>query len=80
MSATIIELAQTIGEATPDARVTIARLIRENDVLHRDNARLMRELGKARLLADLRRDHAEIAGIPIPTDPTLPAFLRRQGD
>jgi regulator of replication initiation timing len=61
MSATIRELAQTIGEATPDARATIARLIRESDALYTENARLKRELGNARLLADLRRDQAEIA-------------------
>lgn len=57
-----------------DSTREIARLTQENDVLHRDNYRLRRELGKARLLADLRRDQAELEH-----DPT-PALLRRQAE
>lgn len=74
MSATILELAQAVGEATRDARETVHRLTCECERLAIENERLRRELGKARLLADLRRQRAELVN-----DPT-PALLRRQAE
>lgn len=67
-------VAEAVRHAVRAATQTVARLSQENDVLHRENFRLKRELGKARLLTDLRRDQAEILNVQ------TPALLRRQAE
>jgi hypothetical protein len=56
---TILEIALAVGQATKTSRETIERLTRELAAKEAENIRLRHELGKARLLADLRRDIAE---------------------
>lgn len=60
MSDRTLEIAQAVGDAMRDARATVERLTLECERLGIENYRLRRELGKARLLADLRQDHADL--------------------
>lgn len=71
---TTSQVAALVGEAIEDAAATVARLSRENERLAIENHRLRRAEGKARLLADMRAQKAELSGA------ILPAFLRRQAE
>lgn len=71
---TILEIALAVGEATRASRETIERLTRELAASEAENYRLRRELGTARLLADLRKDIAEFEL----SGDELPALLRPQ--
>lgn len=76
---TTLKIAQAVRDAISASHQTVTRLTQENDVLHRENYRLRHELSKARLLTDMRRQHAGLVDDPPP--PALrPAFLRRQAD
>lgn len=59
MSDRTLEIAQAVGDAMRDARATVERLTLECERLGIENYRLQRELGKARLLADLQAQAAE---------------------
>jgi regulator of replication initiation timing len=71
----ILETAKAVLEATTSMRATVARLSRENDALGAENFRLRRELAKARLLADLRMDAANLAA-----DAPVSIFHRKQAE
>jgi hypothetical protein len=68
------DLALALGEATPASRATITRLIQENEALQAVNIELRRQIGRARLLADLQRDAADLRRASLST----PALLRPQ--
>ena len=69
-----LTVAAAVSDATASMRETVERLTRENESLHATIASLRRELGTARLLADLRRDIAEFEL----SGDELPALLRPQ--
>lgn len=74
---TTSQVAALVREAIESAAATVARLSAENEVLHRENAQLRRDAGKARLLTDLRLQAFELSADSVPMDEPR-AFFRRQ--